>query len=81
MRSDHQSDRECISSKKYPELLEDWEQRWQQTSSFLSATMDFSPNQGPYEIRRVFAPVPNGKTVVVKVQSGCNLSLRKSLIH
>ncbi|KAJ5872221.1 uncharacterized protein N7529_004574, partial [Penicillium soppii] len=60
--------------------LEDWEQRWQQTSSFLSATMDFSPNQGPYEIRHVFAPVPNGKTVVVKVQLGCNLNLRKSLI-
>ena len=52
-----------LVNKKHAEFLEDWEQRWQNTSSFLSAIMDFSPDQKSPEIERAFEP----KTVLVKI--------------
>jgi phosphopantetheine adenylyltransferase len=51
-----------LVNKKHAEFLEDWEQRWKNTASFLSAIMDFSPDQKSPEIERATAP----KTVLVR---------------
>ncbi|CAG8179357.1 unnamed protein product [Penicillium salamii] len=53
-----------LVNKKHAEFLEDWEQRWQSTASFLSAIMDFTPGQQPPKIERSTEP----KTVLVNIQ-------------
>ncbi|KAJ5338223.1 hypothetical protein N7452_004951 [Penicillium brevicompactum] len=53
-----------LVNKKHAEFLEDWEQRWKSTSSFLAAIMDFTPDKSSPEIERSAAP----KTVIVKIQ-------------
>ncbi|CAP93438.1 hypothetical protein E8E15_003248 [Penicillium rubens] len=57
-----------LVNKKYAEFLESWEERWQSTAAFLTAIMDFSPEKKPPQIERAFAPGPNGKMVVVRIQ-------------
>ncbi|KAJ5543314.1 hypothetical protein N7535_005742 [Penicillium sp. DV-2018c] len=57
-----------LVNKKYAEFLESWEERWQNTAAFLTAIMDFSPRREPPQIERAFAPGPNGKTVLVRIQ-------------
>ncbi|KAJ5788487.1 hypothetical protein N7457_003477 [Penicillium paradoxum] len=57
-----------LVNKKYAEFLESWEERWQNTAGFLTAIMDFSPEEKPPLIERAFAPGPNGKTVLTKIQ-------------
>ena len=57
-----------LVNKKYAEFLESWEQRWQSTAAFLTAIMDFSPEKESPQIERAFAPGPNGKTVLVRIQ-------------
>jgi phosphopantetheine adenylyltransferase len=52
-----------LVNKKHAEFLEDWEQRWQNTASFLLAIMDFSPDKKSPEIERTFSP----KAVLVKI--------------
>ena len=34
-----------LVNKKYAEVLESWEERWQSTADFLTAIMDFSPEK------------------------------------
>ncbi|KAJ5170359.1 Cytidylyltransferase [Penicillium coprophilum] len=57
-----------LVNKKYAEFLESWEARWQSTAAFLAAIMDFSPGKKSPCIERAFAPSPNGKTVLVRIQ-------------
>ncbi|CAI7586452.1 unnamed protein product [Penicillium viridicatum] len=57
-----------LVNKKYAEFLESWEERWQSTADFLTAIMDFSPEKKSPQIERAFAPGPNGKTVLVRIQ-------------
>ncbi|CDM26600.1 hypothetical protein DTO006G1_3242 [Penicillium roqueforti] len=57
-----------LVNKKYAEFLESWEERWQSTAAFLTAIMDFSPEKKSPQIERAFAPGPNGKTVLVRIQ-------------
>ncbi|KAJ5791649.1 uncharacterized protein N7518_008660 [Penicillium psychrosexuale] len=57
-----------LVNKKYAEFLESWEERWQSTAAFLTAIMDFSPEKESPQIERAFAPGPNGKTVLVRIQ-------------
>ncbi|KAJ5206884.1 Cytidylyltransferase [Penicillium cf. griseofulvum] len=57
-----------LVNKKYAEFLESWEARWQSTAAFLTAIMDFSPEKKSPQIERAFAPGPNGKTVLVRIQ-------------
>ncbi|CAI7663663.1 unnamed protein product [Penicillium glandicola] len=57
-----------LVNKKYAEFLESWEERWQSTAAFLTAIMDFSPGKKSPQIERAFAPGPNGKTVLTRIQ-------------
>ncbi|KAJ5142816.1 uncharacterized protein N7515_001603 [Penicillium bovifimosum] len=57
-----------LVNKKYAEFLESWEERWQNTAAFLTAIMDFSPKRESPQIERAFAPGPNGKTVLTRIQ-------------
>ncbi|CAI7646695.1 unnamed protein product [Penicillium crustosum] len=57
-----------LVNKKYAEVLESWEERWQSTADFLTAIMDFSPEKKSPQIERAFTPGPNGKTVLVRIQ-------------
>ncbi|CAG8061312.1 unnamed protein product [Penicillium olsonii] len=53
-----------LVNKKHSEFLEDWEQRWTNTASFLAGIMDFSPGGQSPGIERSDTP----KTVLVKIQ-------------
>ncbi|KAJ5473258.1 hypothetical protein N7475_002824 [Penicillium sp. IBT 31633x] len=57
-----------LVNKKYAEFLESWEERWQSTAAFLTAIMDFSPGKKSPRVERAFAPGPNGKTVLTRIQ-------------
>jgi phosphopantetheine adenylyltransferase len=56
-----------LTKKKYAEVLESWEERWQSTASFLRAIMDFSPGEKSLQIERGFSPDPNGQTPLKNV--------------
>ncbi|KAJ5096008.1 hypothetical protein NUU61_005364 [Penicillium alfredii] len=57
-----------LANKKYAEVLESWEERFQGASSFLTAITDFSPGPNAPRVERVSVPGPNGNFVRVQVQ-------------
>ena len=76
--SQHSSDRttitigitgdELLVNKKYAEVLESWEERWQGVWDFLQSIVDFTPpGSGDIKVERVSNPGPNGKYVVVTI--------------
>lgn len=56
-----------LVNKKYADFLESWEERFQNTATFLRAIMDVSGNTTP-RLDRTTAPGPNGNFVVMTVQ-------------
>ncbi|KAH8700181.1 pantetheine-phosphate adenylyltransferase family protein [Talaromyces proteolyticus] len=59
---------EMLVNKKFAEYLESWEDRWQNTASFLKAIVDFNPPENQVSsIQRTENPGPNGKRVSIKV--------------
>lgn len=63
-----------LVNKKYVEYLEGWDERVQNTSSFLAAVMDFSPAASSTpSTERVSDPGPNGKYVLMKIRPDLSL--------
>ncbi|MCJ1400296.1 hypothetical protein MMC11_003500 [Xylographa trunciseda] len=53
-----------LKNKKYPEVLETWEERQQAVYEFLSAVISFEkPRHAVYESERFFNEGPNGKAI------------------
>lgn len=59
---------ELLVNKKYAEVLESWEKRWQGVWDFLRSIVDFTPpDSGHIKVERVSNPGPNGKYVVATI--------------
>ncbi|KAJ5579848.1 uncharacterized protein N7459_005833 [Penicillium hispanicum] len=62
-----------LARKQYAEFLETWEERFQSTANFLSAIMDFAPDNAP-RIQRTSTADGHGCVVIVNIQP--NLTLK-----
>ncbi|KAI9931022.1 hypothetical protein ASPWEDRAFT_23110 [Aspergillus wentii DTO 134E9] len=67
---------ELLVNKKYAEFLESWEERYQNTASFLAAILEFCPPEKTApRIQRVSQPGPNGKYALVKLRPNLTLKI------
>ncbi|CRG90087.1 hypothetical protein PISL3812_07128 [Talaromyces islandicus] len=67
---------EMLVNKKFAEYLESWEERWQNTASFLRAIIDFNPPVAQtFDIQRTEKPGPNGKRVSTQVAPDLDIHL------
>ncbi|PGH12503.1 hypothetical protein AJ79_04247 [Helicocarpus griseus UAMH5409] len=73
---------ELLVNKKYAEVLESWDERWQGVWTFMKSILDFAPSSTANvtanandNIEHVNNPGPNGKYVLVKVSSDLQIRL------